>query len=86
MQKENKIAKAGLQVVPNSAQTYLQIRGELVPDRAMYRIIKKGGIMVQEGAIDSDHRISFSAALEKGNYTLLITTKQGNQSARFQIQ
>ena len=73
-------------MIANPAQTYLQIRGEMVPDRAMYKIIKKGGIMVQEGAIDSQHRIAFAETLEKGNYTLLITTKQGNQSARFQIQ
>ena len=52
----------------------------------MYKIIKRGGITIQDGAIDSEQRIAFAESLEIGNYTILITAKQGNQSARFEIQ
>jgi hypothetical protein len=73
------------EVVSYPSKEFLLISGEVVPSKAYYKLIRRGGELVQEGALREDFRIPLSSDIQKGEYVVMIRTKQGNQSVKVML-
>lgn len=76
---------AQVDVFPNPAQGYIQIKAQSLPMKSSYRILR-GGVTVQQGELYEDRRIALAGKLPKGNYVLIINGKKDDAGTKFVIR
>jgi predicted esterase len=79
-----KVVRGKVEVFPNPAREYIQVRAESLPQRSSYRILR-AGVTVQQGELYYDMKIPLNQSLPKGDYILVVNGKKGTDGVKFII-
>jgi predicted esterase len=77
--------RSAIEVYPNPASAYIQVRAESLPARSYYKILR-AGITVQQGEVPDDKRIPLSETLQRGDYVLILNGKKGIGTVKFIVK
>lgn len=76
---------AQVDVFPNPARGYIQVKAESLPLKSSYRILR-GGVTIQQGELHDDRKIALETRLPKGSYVLIINGRKDDTGTKFVIR
>jgi hypothetical protein len=80
-----RIQAAKVEVYPNLAKGYIQVKAGSLPERSSYRILR-AGVTIQQGELYTDRRIELKQKLPKGDYVLIVNGPKDADGTKFFIR